>query len=77
MNLCTSLPASRLSRPDNLQETVQGSRNAGPFTWTRDPFDRIITAQDMVSHAPLITKDGAILSHYKRAIWDSYNYFQS
>jgi PIN domain nuclease of toxin-antitoxin system len=38
--------------------------------WTRDPFDRIITAQAMAGHASLVTKDDTIRDYYKRAIWD-------
>jgi PIN domain nuclease of toxin-antitoxin system len=39
-------------------------------SWTRDPFDRIIVAQSKLADAPLLTKDGAIRSHYKKAFWD-------
>jgi PIN domain nuclease of toxin-antitoxin system len=37
--------------------------------WTRDPFDRLITAHAKVENAYLITKDQSILSNYPRAIW--------
>ena len=40
------------------------------FNWTRDPFDRIITAQAAMDNAKLLTKDSSILSHYKYAVWD-------
>ena len=40
-------------------------------TWTRDPFDRIIVAQAKLAYAPLLTKDSAIIRHYKKAFWDS------
>lgn len=39
-------------------------------TWTRDPFDRIITAQARIDKAPLLTKDRTILKHYSHATWD-------
>ncbi len=38
-------------------------------TWTRDPFDRIITAQASIQSAPLLTKDRTILRHYSLACW--------
>lgn len=37
-------------------------------TWTRDVFDRIITAQARLENAPLITKDRLIREHYHHAI---------
>ncbi|MEA3418763.1 MAG: type II toxin-antitoxin system VapC family toxin [Campylobacterota bacterium] len=37
--------------------------------WTRDPFDRIITATAMVNGAKLLTKDRMILKHYENAVW--------
>lgn len=39
-------------------------------TWTRDPFDRIITATASTANAVLLTKDWGILDHYARAFWD-------
>jgi PIN domain nuclease of toxin-antitoxin system len=44
-------------------------RNATHQTWTRDPFDRIITAQAALENDILITKDGHILDHYPHATW--------
>ena len=38
-------------------------------TWTRDPFDRIITAQALARDAVLLTKDGTILQNYPKAKW--------
>ncbi len=38
-------------------------------TWTRDPFDRIITASAAARGAPLLTKDETILRQYPRALW--------
>jgi PIN domain nuclease of toxin-antitoxin system len=40
------------------------------IAWTRDPFDRLITAQAMAGNAVLISKDLAIRRHYKNAQWD-------
>lgn len=37
--------------------------------WTRDPFDRIIVGQAALRKAPLVTKDAAIRSYYRRATW--------
>ena len=42
---------------------------ARDFGWTRDPFDRIITAQADLEKATLITKDATIRAHYSRAMW--------
>ena len=38
-------------------------------TWTRDPFDRIITAQARLENDVLVTKDRSIQKHFKKAIW--------
>ena len=40
-----------------------------PQTWTRDPFDRIITATATARNAVLLTKDEVILAHYPKAFW--------
>ena len=37
--------------------------------FTRDPFDRIITAHAALDNNPLMTKDQSILRHYQGAIW--------
>lgn len=37
--------------------------------WTRDPFDRLITAQAEFHDADLLSKDRSILEHYAKAIW--------
>ena len=39
------------------------------FSWTHDPFDRIIVANATINHNILITKDQNILTNYKKAIW--------
>lgn len=38
------------------------------FTWTRDPFDRIIVAQAKCNKAYLITADQLIHSHYPLSV---------
>lgn len=37
--------------------------------WTRDPFDRLITAQAAVYQNILLTKDEIILKNYSKALW--------
>lgn len=37
--------------------------------WTRDPFDRIITAHAAAEDAVLLTKDRLIQKHYPKAVW--------
>jgi len=39
------------------------------FSWTRDPFDRIIVANAMINQNILVTKDQNILKNYEKAIW--------
>ena len=47
---------------DIVQESIS-------MKWTRDPFDRIITAQAALSDSILITKDHQIRKHYSKAVW--------
>lgn len=39
------------------------------FSWTRDPFDRIIVSHASVNNNILVTKDQTILDHYENARW--------
>ena len=39
------------------------------FSWTRDPFDRIIVANASSKNSILVTKDKLILEKYKNAKW--------
>lgn len=39
-------------------------------TWTRDPFDRIITGTAHSQKSPLVTKDKTILKNYSKAVWN-------
>ena len=46
------------------------ARSAITIKWTREPGDRLITANAMANHhAPLVTKDIHIREHYSQAIW--------
>lgn len=45
------------------------ARTAVGLTWTRDPFDRMIAAQAIVSDLPLITADRTILDNLPQATW--------
>jgi len=44
---------------------------AATLTWTRDSFDRLITAHALVWGEPLLTKDRTIRKHYRHAFWDT------
>ena len=37
--------------------------------WTRDPFDRLITANASLMGDDLLTKDRKILENYKNSLW--------
>lgn len=39
------------------------------FSWTRDPFDRIIVANAAVKRNILVTRDQNILENYEKAVW--------
>ncbi|MCH9699145.1 MAG: PIN domain-containing protein [Gammaproteobacteria bacterium] len=39
------------------------------YQWTRDVFDRLITAEADITGTSLITKDRTILAHYSLAVW--------
>lgn len=45
------------------------SERACTMTWTRDPFDRLITAQADFHNSVLLTKDRTITENYPRALW--------
>lgn len=44
-------------------------KTAAQLQWTRDPFDRLITAQAAIASDGLITKDRIIREHYRQALW--------
>jgi PIN domain nuclease of toxin-antitoxin system len=54
---------------ESQDPVVAVAREAASFTWTRDPFDRLIVATAMLHHAKLITKDGVIRDHFDGAVW--------
>jgi PIN domain nuclease of toxin-antitoxin system len=39
------------------------------LSWTRDPFDRLISAHAIVTNSPLITADETILENLPLATW--------
>ena len=39
------------------------------YEWTRDVFDRLITAEADAMGSLLVTKDSNILANYEKAIW--------
>jgi len=43
---------------------------AADLSWTRDPFDRLISAHAIVANTPLITADETIRENLPLAIWD-------
>ncbi len=43
--------------------------SAASFSWTRDPFDRLIVAEASAAGAELVTRDRTIRRHFKGAIW--------
>ena len=50
----------------NFYQIVQCAQQ---YSWTRDPFDRIIVAQAGLKGNTLATKDQTILTHFKHAVW--------
>lgn len=49
-----------------FSEVIQA---ASTMKWTRDPFDRVITAAAALLELPLLTKNRTILTHYPKAVW--------
>lgn len=43
---------------------------ASTLKWTRDPFDRMITAHALADDLPLLTKDATILTNCPLACWE-------
>ena len=43
--------------------------HATGMRWTRDPFDRVITAHASSLGAHLLTRDSTIRRHYPAAVW--------
>lgn len=44
-------------------------RKASEFSWTRDPFDRLIVAQSLCRNSRLLTKDRGIRKYAPLAFW--------
>ena len=42
---------------------------ATEMSWTRDPFDRLITAHAKATNCHLVTSDKIIQKHYTKAVW--------
>ena len=42
---------------------------AREFTWTRDPFDRLIVGEAAISGALLVSKDRLIRRHFPASVW--------
>lgn len=51
--------------------SAQICQAATTLDWTRDPFDRLISAQAIISGTALLTKDRIIRSHLSLAWWPS------
>jgi PIN domain nuclease of toxin-antitoxin system len=69
-----SAPLSALRRTLGLQvvdaslaELVQAATG---ISWTRDPFDRLISAHAIVANASLVTADETIRKNLPLAIWN-------
>lgn len=50
----------------NFKNIINSALN---YSWTRDPFDRIIVANADLNQSVLLTKDKNILKNYGKAIW--------
>ena len=42
---------------------------ARAYSWTRDPFDRLIAAQAAAARARLVTRDDLLRRHFRLALW--------
>jgi PIN domain nuclease of toxin-antitoxin system len=51
--------------------SAQVCQAAAQLSWTRDPFDRLISAQAITSRTNLVTKDRVIREHLPLAWWPS------
>ena len=62
-----------LHRDLQLQVETSGWSRAAEIahhlSWTRDPFDRLITAHAICYNAALCTRDRTIRKNYSRAFW--------
>ncbi len=60
-------PRLELAVVDSSLTTV--CRAAQELTWTRDPFDRLISAHATVANVPLVTRDRTIRANLSLAWW--------
>jgi PIN domain nuclease of toxin-antitoxin system len=69
-----SAPLSTLRRELGLQIADVSLADvvdaATGVSWTRDPFDRLISAHAIVANASLVTADETIREHLPLAVWD-------
>ena len=61
-----SLKVGLQTSNDDINKVIYAAINE---RWTRDPFDRIITAHARCNDAVLITKDTIIQKNYPKAVW--------
>jgi PIN domain nuclease of toxin-antitoxin system len=68
----TMLAALRQSLGLELADVslVELAHTAMGLSWTRDPFDRMISAHAIVADASLVTADRTILDNLPLATWD-------
>jgi PIN domain nuclease of toxin-antitoxin system len=68
-----SVPLTALRRRIGLQvadaSLASVTQAAAGLSWTRDPFDRLISAQAIAADAQLLTADQTILKHLPLATW--------
>jgi PIN domain nuclease of toxin-antitoxin system len=66
-------PLSALRRTIGLQiadaALADVAQAAAGLSWTRDPFDRLISAHAIIADAALLTADETILEHLPLATW--------
>ena len=67
-NIINSLNVS-IGLNESAMKAAQVFDQAIEYSWTRDVFDRLITAEAESFEAVLITKDRKILANYKNALW--------
>jgi len=58
-----------LSVTEEQDGWLRAAEVARHLSWTRDPFDRLITAHAICFTAPLCSRDETIRKHYRHAFW--------
>jgi len=69
MNIVNDLEQS-IGLSVSKEDFSQIAFEAMKYSWTRDPFDRIIVAEASINKSLLISKDAKILQHYKKTVWN-------